>query len=116
MKKLRNLVGLIAALGMAAFMTGCGDDDNNDTTTGGTPGGTAPQFAPADLDGRHRDARRAQSALARVRLERSDVARRCPPAPRKQSADFFSLGARAYSANRSRGPGRTQGPDRRYPV
>jgi len=43
-------VGLIAAVGMAAFMTGCGDDNNNDTTTGGTNGGTTgqPQFAPAD--------------------------------------------------------------------
>jgi len=45
MKKLRNLVGLIAVLGMAAFMTGCGDDDNGDNNNDVTPPG--PQFAPA---------------------------------------------------------------------
>jgi len=48
MKKLRNVFGFIAVLGMAAFLTGCGDDDNNDNNNGGgqqVP--TSPQSAAA---------------------------------------------------------------------
>jgi hypothetical protein len=48
MKELRNLIALLAAFGMAAAFTGCGDDDDNG---GGGGGGGAPQptqFAPTD--------------------------------------------------------------------
>lgn len=43
MKKLRNMMVLVAALGMATLFTGCGDDDNNDNNNNPP----ANNFAPA---------------------------------------------------------------------
>jgi hypothetical protein len=45
MKKLRDLIAVLAVMGMAVTFTGCGDDDNGDDN-----GNPNPQtFAPADL-------------------------------------------------------------------
>ena len=45
MKKLRNLIAVMALASMATVFTGCGDDDDGDDNGGGTP---QPQnFAPA---------------------------------------------------------------------
>jgi hypothetical protein len=46
MKKLRNLVTLVAILGMVAFITGCDDDDDNDNNNGNN---NPAVNAPADL-------------------------------------------------------------------
>jgi len=46
MKKLRNLIAVMAMMSMATMLTGCGDDDDDDDDDGGQPG---PQIvAPAD--------------------------------------------------------------------
>lgn len=46
MKKLRNLIAVMAMMSMAAVLTGCGDDDDDDDDDGGPVG---PQIvAPAD--------------------------------------------------------------------
>ena len=46
MKKLRNLIAVMAMMSMAAVLTGCGDDDDDDDDDGGPQG---PQIvAPAD--------------------------------------------------------------------
>jgi len=46
MKKLRNLIALLAVFSMAAVFTGCGDDDDDDNNNNPP---AAPQFAPADV-------------------------------------------------------------------
>jgi hypothetical protein len=46
MKKLRNLIAVMAMMSMAAVLTGCGDDDDNDDDNDQPPGNTI--VAPLD--------------------------------------------------------------------
>lgn len=48
MKKLRNLIAVMAMMSMAAVLTGCGDDDDNDDDDGAPNPGGPTIFAPMD--------------------------------------------------------------------
>jgi len=51
MKKLRNLIAVMAMMGMATMLTGCGDDDDGDDDDNGGTTNPPSLFAPATIEG-----------------------------------------------------------------